>query len=327
MTLRKLASLAGVSVSTVSKAFSDSGEISNETKQRIFAVARREGCFEKYYKGKYQKDIIAVICPEICSEYYSQILTCLEKEINAMGAVMVVSISHFDRTREKQLFEYHSFLQKTDGVIVIGDGCGIINTSYIPAVAVGNTQRLKNIDSVGIDVKKALKQAVAYLKKNGHRKIGFAGEMRTAFKCQEFICAMEESGLTAERDWIYISEERFEAAGRDCAQMILNCKERPTALIAAYDYIALGIIQQLRESSLRVPEDFSLIGMDDISAASYTGVELTSIRTPVEDLCRVVLKLLKRKMKNPYACCTNVIQVSSELIVRNTVKKREMENF
>ena len=74
MTLQRLADLAHVSVATVSKAFSGSKEISEETRQRIFAIARENNCFEKYHKGIYHKRVISVIAPELRGEYYGCLL-------------------------------------------------------------------------------------------------------------------------------------------------------------------------------------------------------------------------------------------------------------
>lgn len=77
MNLRDLAKMAGFSVSTVSKAFCDAGDVSRETKEKIFAVAKESGCFERYYKGRYGKHVIAIICPEIVSQRYASFVECM----------------------------------------------------------------------------------------------------------------------------------------------------------------------------------------------------------------------------------------------------------
>ena len=81
MTLAKIAKMANVAVSTVSKAFSDSPEISSETKELIINIAKETGCYEKYYKPKYNKKLIAVICPEMLGNQYAQMATFLEQKI------------------------------------------------------------------------------------------------------------------------------------------------------------------------------------------------------------------------------------------------------
>lgn len=95
MNLETLAKLAEVSVGTVSKAFSGSKEISEDTKERIFALAKEHGCFDKYNKNRFDKKVIAVICPELNSEYYSATVTLLNREITLRGGIMSVSTTDF----------------------------------------------------------------------------------------------------------------------------------------------------------------------------------------------------------------------------------------
>ena len=85
MTLKKIADAANVSVSTVSKAFSWSNEISEGKRQYIFEIAKREGCYDKYCKPEFVKKVIAVICPEVMGGYYTHQITLFEKEIKKRG--------------------------------------------------------------------------------------------------------------------------------------------------------------------------------------------------------------------------------------------------
>ena len=120
MNLNTIAKLAGVSVSTVSKAFSGSEEISMQTKEHIFKIARENGCFEKYSKNKYERKVIGVVCPEISSDYYANILAVLNRVITAQGGVMISAVSDFSAEKEEELFTYFSVYAKVNGIILIG---------------------------------------------------------------------------------------------------------------------------------------------------------------------------------------------------------------
>ena len=101
MNLSKLAQMANVSVSTVSKAFSDSHEISRQTKEMIFDVAKKYGCFDKYYKPVYTKKVIAVICPEMLGIHYTQMATFLSREISMRNGTMLLSVDEFSSEKNK----------------------------------------------------------------------------------------------------------------------------------------------------------------------------------------------------------------------------------
>ena len=106
MTMSKLAKLANVSVSTVSKAFSDAPDINAETKDRIFEKARQTGCYYKFYKGKYPKKIIAIICQEIISDFYVEFVDRLRKQIESSNNIALVVTDDFS-TLNKVFEDYN----------------------------------------------------------------------------------------------------------------------------------------------------------------------------------------------------------------------------
>ena len=248
MNLNTLAKLAGVSVATVSKAFSGREEISAETRDRIFAIARAHGCFDKYNKNKFDKKVIAVICPELNSDYYNAYITILNREIEAQGGLMTVSVHNFSHEKGQELFSYYSSYCKADGIIVVNPHGKLENPLLTPAVAIGSSPCHDNVDSIQIDLREAITDAVFFLKAKGHTRIGFAGETLTHSKETLFRDAMRQAGLPLREKWIKVSDRRFEEAGVASVDALLAEKELPTAILASYDNIAIGVIKALRGS-------------------------------------------------------------------------------
>ena len=117
MTQRELAKLANVSFSTVSKAFNNSDDISDETKNYIFKIAKQYGCYGEFFKGKYHKKIIAIICPEIVSSYYAEFIKFFQTLIEKDGNIPIVSSDNFDKKTSDALIEYYASYMKVDGII------------------------------------------------------------------------------------------------------------------------------------------------------------------------------------------------------------------
>ncbi len=321
MTLEKLAKAAFVSVSTVSKAFSESPEISEKTKQHIFDIARQYGCFEKYYKPKYGKYTVAVICPEVKSAYYSAILTKLEEGISKKGASMMLSLSNFSSKTVSEHILYYAHFAHADAIIVIGEVPPLEYECEIPIIALSSSgSNDANVEYVHTNFEGAVCDAVGLLKKYGHRKIGFIGEPLTCGKLSYFCSAMQKNSLEINESFIKTVNARFEDAGYLGMESILQSADRPTALIAAYDEIALGAILKIREIGCDVPQDFSIIGMDDITVVSYMNVPLTSIRLNVDALCSTCVEITFRKLKNKYYSPKIKPKISSKLIVRESVR-------
>ena len=321
MTLTELARRIGTSVSTVSKAFSGSREISDGVRDRIFNEAKRVGCFEKYYKGPRERRIIAVLIPECESEFYGIQLGILEKEIARRGADTVVGITRFDPSREERLFSELSYRMKVDGIVLLGSGARIKNPDEIPLVIVGGNGGNLNADYIKGDAKESMFELVRVMKEYGHKKIGFIGEGLTGSRLSFFKQAMRAHGLPVSEKYIAVSKtKRFAEAGEETMQRIIDSGDLPTVIVAAYDQIAYGAMNRALKCGLRVPDDISFAGSDDISVTQYLGVPLTSIRKEMENVCEQIIDLVFKRIENKHYRKRREIVIPSKICIRESLK-------
>lgn len=317
MTLKKIADIAGVSVSTVSKAFSGSREISPKKREYIFEIAKKAGCYDKYCKSSFGKKVIAVICPEFQGGYYSEKLTYFAKEIEKRDSVMVAGCYSFNKDSKEKLISYFTESAKVDGLIILG--ADIPSAKYsTPILVIGESE---NSDSISLSLKNAIDNAIECLLENGHRDIAFIGEKLTEGKFKRFETAMSEKGIKINTDYVVESEERFERAGYSAMNKLLAMEKPPTAVVAAYDHIAIGAMKSIYEHGFNIPDDISLIGMDDIRETSYLNVSLTSITSYSEELCEIAVGALFERMKKGNNTRIKKINVASDFVERKSVGK------
>ena len=319
MNLSTIARLAEVSVSTVSKAFAGSEEISEETRERIYEIARKNGCYDKYMKNKYRKKVIAVIYSEARSDFYAALLMFLDSIITAKGGIMISAATNFSGEMEQELFTYFSAYGRVDGIIIIGLKTQLNNSINIPLVALFSSVKFPNMDTIKGNVQPSFDAAIACMKAHGHTKIGFAGEALTMGRLTLFQTAMEKSGLTIRPQDIKISTSRFEQAGVEMMEEWLAEEDPPTAIFAGYDYIAIGLTKTIRKRGLRVPEDFSIVGVDDISVVPYMDTSISSIRTFSEEACTIAVDLIMKKIENQYYTSGQEIVIETEFVKRESI--------
>ena len=314
MTMRELAKLANVSVSTVSKAFRDAKDISEETKEHIFMTAKHYGCYGTFYRGKYHKKIVAIICPELAGDYYSTFAEMLQSMIEKADFMVILSTDNFNADKQEQLIEYYSEYLKVDGILVFDLQFQLKKGQTVPLVSLYSSAKDTNSDCVGIDVKSAISDAIQLLQQNGHRRVAFLGEQLTTLKQQCFyeVALQKLSGPPC----IITSQYRFEKAGEDgVAQLPSNI----TALVCAYDNIAFGAVKALQAKGLRIPQDISVIGIDNTPMGQYVHTGLTTIDTRPEEVCTIAWELLQKKMESPYYKSRQSISIRSNLVVRESV--------
>ncbi len=319
MTLSKLAKLAGVSVSTVSKVFSDSSEISDKTKETVLELAKKNGCYEKYYKPKYEKKVIAVICPELLGVHYSQMVTYIEEAVSKNGDTLLVSVANFSPKNQSALLDYYMNFLHVDAIIVIEPTEKIKNHTDIPIVQIGMNNESATVHCVDVEIKTALDSAISYLKKHGHEKIGYIGENYTAAEYSRIKEAAIRNKIELCEKYVEINDKRFQDCGYYGAEKMIEENRLPTAIFAAYSHIAIGIMKKLGEENIKIPEDVSLICMDDLSCVPYSSEELSCIRMHLQVLCSEAVGLLYRCFENRYDKTKQVITVSRSFDKGKTV--------
>lgn len=318
MTLKKLSEITGYSVSTLSKVFSDSKEISDTTKKSVIKVAKELGVYEKYCKNVRKNMVIAVITPELSSAFYNEIVSKIKSYCEEKNATISISVSNFNLKEEEQLISFYSTQNKVDGIIVVDGKTTAKKYAEVPIVYFGARGKNDYADVVNVDYSVGILEAVQELKNNGHTKVAYIGETLTGIKNSGFIDAMAKVGLPLSS--VIVRKERFEQAGYLGMQEIYK-KGLPTAVFCAYDYIALGAIDFLATVNLKVPDDISIVGMDDIKVASYKNISLSSVAIGLDQTCRLLTDLIFDRISNPYRLLVKHVTVNSRYVQRGSVKK------
>ncbi len=321
-THKKIAQLAGVSLSTVSKALSGSAEISEATREKIIKIAEETGYFKKKSQrkleySKHRAVNIALICPEIISIHYSTTLTTIKNEIEKRGGNTFIYTSDFDPEKLKSIIKQLTVSGFIDGIIV-SDTYIDESDSSLPTVVLTSKDNML-YDTVGVSVKDFVYNMVLYLKNKGHTKIGFAGEPRTYGTEEQFKFAMDRLNLEVVDDFMYISDKRFQDAGIEIAETISNQEEKPTAIVTAYAEIGIGLIHELINRGISVPDDISVLARNNIPSCEYSQVPLTCFDLFDAEVALAATDLLYDKIFKNTTAIKHIV-INYQLIERKSVK-------
>ena len=327
MTLKELANLAHVSVSTASRALAGSRQLSDETISHVRRVAKEHGYYTQKMARrrenlKNKNAEIAILVPEITSSYYSEITTVLIGVLGEYGCGGSVHVCGFDK-QSVEAFAYTLMSQcAADGIISLTSFYLHEDKPALPMVFLCDDSFRSDCPAVYSDMSGGMRLLAEKLAELGHRRIGFIGETRTMGKYAAFCEAMQAVGLSVEPGDIYIVDERFEKIGYEAVGRLLSGQGIPDAFVCAYDEIALGAMHALKMNGLSVPEDLSVVGINDIPAAEYAGVPLTTLREHKEDLCRKAAEILHRQLTDPGSVPKERVALPFTLVERASVRDR-----
>lgn len=318
MTLRQFAALIGYSPSTVSKAFNGAADVNEKTRETIFDLAKRQGVYDLFIKRKFDKKMIAVLIPETASDYYTRYISLIGDILDGKNASMTVSVTSFDAEKERQILDYFSCENRADGIISIGGFCPAQKYTKIPVVYCGKQNDIY-ADSVNVDFLSGISETISVFKALRHKKIAFIGENLTSLKETLFRKAMELNQMPIDEKLIVKSKFRFEEGGYDCMDRLFSGGELPTAILAAYDYLALGAIKRIEKEGLSVPKDLSVAGMDNIDISSHDKIGLSSIDSHNEEVCRLLVDRLFEKIEKSGLTPVMKTEIKSSLVNRKTI--------
>ncbi|HLI26403.1 MAG TPA: LacI family DNA-binding transcriptional regulator [Chloroflexota bacterium] len=334
VTLRELARRLGVNPSTVSRVLNrrPTPHVSEATRARIFEVAAAAG----YRPNRLARSLklqrthmIGMLIPDVTNPHFSALFRAVDDAASAAGYHVILCNTDDRSDRLQQhlaaLGEGH-----VDGLIV---ACA---RRHEPALDVLRAWRLPYVllnrrrdvaDEVGVvpDDEQAARLAVAHLRALGHQRIahvaGSSEVSRSVARLRGFRQAMAAAGVSAP-PCVTVSRDLDEEAGAAAFAELwaLPPAQRPTAVFAANDLVALGVLSAARRWGLRVPDDLSIVGSDDLPVGRYATPALTTVRLPVTAMGRLATELLIRQLEAGASAADSprAIVVPVELVVRES---------
>jgi Transcriptional regulators len=303
--LKDIAEKSGFDISTISRALRDDPRVKEETKRKIKEIARKLNYIPdisaKILSGG-KSGIIGIILPEIKHSFYSEIFEeineiCLEREL-----IPELLLTEFNQFRIEDI-KKQIIYQKMDGIILAYHTLdfSFIDEKICPFVLIDvPDDDFENFDKVIIDNLEGAKEAVKYLIEIGHRRIGFISDTVTTKKRFEgYKNALEENNIEIDETLIEIRNGRSEEIGYQAGLKLLSKLNRPTAIFCVNDLIAIGLMRASFELNIKVPEQISIIGFDDIPVSRYLPIPLTTVSQPIKDIARESVGLLIDRIKNP----------------------------
>lgn len=314
MTLSKLAKLAHVSLSTASKAFSMSSEVNEETREMIFELAREHGCFKKFYNAKYPKFVIAVICPEFRSRYYSSLVSSIQENLSKRDCEICVASTDFSPKSRKDLFDYYNNYSKVDGIIMIDSSDKELSEKNVPVVTGSQTD--SGAMSVRSDSLSGLHMAIDYFLSKNVTDIGYLGENHTNSKLKAFREYMSIKNIDINENYIAVSDQRMERGGYEAMSEIFKRDAMPRAVICAYDCMAIGAMRCILDHGLKVPEDIAIIGFNNNRESEFLNPPLSSVDLCFEDVGKEMAVAMINRLMGKEG--NNEIVVKPKLILRKS---------
>jgi LacI family transcriptional regulator len=322
-TIKDVARAAGVSVATVSRALNGAENVLPDTKQRILEVARElrftpSGAARSLITRR--TDTIGALLPDLHGEYFSELIRGIDQAARARGLHLLVSSSHDDADEAAKALR--AMNGRVDGLLVMSphaDADFLSNNlpANLPAVLMNTDVDLPGHARFVIDNFGGALTMARHLASAGRKRIAFIGGPAGNHEAQERLRGYR-AGLLAGMDELVFEGDFTEEAGRLAGRRIVQSKQRPDAVFAANDMMAIGCLGALAEAGLAVPEDIALVGFDDIPIARYVAPALSTIRVPIAALGAAALDALVKSMESPSAAAGHPTVMPVELVLRRS---------
>ncbi|CAN5281214.1 LacI family DNA-binding transcriptional regulator [soil metagenome] len=327
--IRDVAREVGVSTATVSRALRGLPRVSDETRLKVLSVAERLDYVASPQAASLasgQTRAVGVIVPFVTRWFYGSIVHGAEELLREAGYDLLLYNLAGDHDARHRVFRTHLLRKRVDAVMVLSltptpDEIASLAGLGRPVTIIG--ARVPGWSSVRIDDVGTASTAVRHLIDLGHRRIGYVGgslENQLDFaapmdRLTGYHDAMRATGLPLEPAWEVPSDFTVRG-GLAATRLLLDATPRPTAIFAASDEMAIGSVHAVREAGLRVPEDISVVGIDDHEMAEF--FELTTVSQPVHEQGRLAARLLLEAIEGGAGHTPLSLTVPTRLVVRRT---------
>jgi LacI family transcriptional regulator len=327
LNIRQIADLAGVSIATVSRVLNGRGDVSEETRELVSRVIRENGyTANRSARGLSagRTGLVGVLVPLVFPAYFSGILAGAAEALSERDFQIVLSPTGGEHEREVSIVDRLHGL--TDGALIIlpeesSEELERLLDSGFRFVVLDPLMPLEErIPSVSAAHTSGADQAMKHLLDLGHRRVGQItgprGWVSTEDRRRGYRAALAAAGILPDPTLEQEAEPEIDP-GRAAAEQLLDLPERPTAIFAFNDNIAIGAIQAARARGIRVPEELSIVGFDDIEHATIVTPALTTVRQPLAEMGRTAVSLLMRLLEGQRFETLHV-ELATRLVVRDS---------
>ncbi|GAB2717593.1 LacI family DNA-binding transcriptional regulator [Paenibacillus thermoaerophilus] len=329
VTIADLAKMTGLAKSTISGVLNNKSGFSEKTRQKVLKAAEQYGYvpneIARGLTSKFTKTIGLVI-KDITNPFYNQITKGVQEIANAFGYTVFLCSSGEDH--EAEINQIEAMVgRRVDGLIIAPlleevtfDHIYELKRKSLPFALLGKIPGL-DCDWVEFDDYSGGRQAAEHLIENGHTQIGFITGLRTSraskMRYSAFKDTLVANGLTLNPDYVFHEAQSF-MDGVEIGQRVLQMDRRPTALICFDDVIAMGVIKALEQSGLKVPDDLSVIGFDDIDMMLFP---LTTVSIPTYEAGKTLARILFERIFDGETREFKQKVFDVKLVTRNSVKR------
>lgn len=326
--IRAVASLARVSIATVSRTINHVPTVDPVLAARVWKAVTDLNYFPNtqaraLVSGK--SKMLGLIVSEITNPFFPELIQEFEQAAVAHGYEILLGSTNYE-TKTMELCARRMLERKVDGVAIMTFGIedfllDRFAADNIPVVFIDPAPSRPLSSVLAVDYRAGIYEGVQHLAVLGHRAIGFiSGPLRlrsAATRKATFLDCMRSTGLKVDPAWLIEGTHTLDG-GRDAMQKILALPNWPTAIMCSNDMTAIGVQHALFEADLKVPNDFSLIGFDDIHLAEYTIPPLTTVRMSCKDLATKAIDNLLSRITPPGSKTEAVSTITTRLVVRQT---------
>lgn len=304
-TMREVAKKAGVSPATVSRVLNKTKDISPETEKRVLDAVKQLNYYKNVHARRLstgKSDLYGLVISEIVNPYFPELIRGFQAEAWDKGYDVLLCNTEYDPARAqsvvRKLIESDvrgvavmtSSLEKSFTAELIAAGIGLVFCNLRPAETLTS--------NISIDYQRGISQAIEHVISLGHRRaavISGPEDNRTAVTIRQSLVA----GLEAHSFKLFpVIESNYRVdAGASAVRAVLAQPEIPSVIFCGSDLIAMGAMSALEDAGIRVPEDVSIVGIDDISFAFLARPPLTTISVPRERLGMLAFEALEKMLK------------------------------
>ncbi len=302
--MQDVAEHAGVSTATVSRVLNNIGVVKGSTRAKVLKAVEELRYFPNIHAralaGGATKTL-GLLVSNLENPFFLDVFRALESEARAKGYEVLIANTDYDP--ERLVANVHLMLgRRVAGLALIVSEIAPhlldeLSERKVRTVVYDVGKPKPNIQSVKTEYRRGMQRVVEYLHSMGHRRYAFVGHHNTlgplSARFQSFLEAVKRYGAQVEHR-VVASDDGYRG-GRDAVRELFSGGMRPTAIVCVNDFMAIGVLRQLRELGLRVPEDVSVTGFDNITLSEMMTPSLTTVDIPRETLGRKIFAMLTEK--------------------------------